>query len=954
VGQDTATLGVGTVGAAATMSGTTWSIGTLPPSGIYGLDAVSCGSTSACQTASSLIPPDQIGLTVATSDGGTTWTTGLPGGTSGPALDAVSCSSGSDCVVAGGGIFSTTNGGSSWTAATFSGTAPAGTPFYSGVSCATTTSDCVAVGAASEGSTKSALVAYSTDGGTSWTYGTAPDVTSIFAISCASTLDCVAVGSGSVILTSSNGGSTWTSQSVPSGITSLQGVSCASTSNCVAIGVSGASTPAIIATTDGGTGWSAQTVPSGSPLLSGVSCASTSDCLAVGEADILMTNDGGTTWTLQGAPSSAPVLNSVSCPSTTDCVAAGENDLHGGVVIGSSNPFVNVIIQGSPTSGTTTTAASASFTDTLTVSSGYTGPVTFTQVGASVPPGLTVNTSGDLKTTGTLGVGSYTVSGTTADGDGDNGTFTYTLNVTTNPQTIAFTSTASSPTVGGTYTVTTTGGGSGNPVVLTIDGSTAGNCSVTGSTVTFLTVGTCTIDANQAGNGTYAPAPQLQQMVTGVAKGTQAISITSTASSPTVGGTYTVTTTGGGSGNPVVLTIDGSTAGNCSVTGSTVTFDTVGNCTIDANQAGNGNWNTATQVQQTVTGVAKGTQAIVFTSTPPASATAGTTYKVTATGGGSGNPVVFSIDAATSGNCTISGSTVTFLTDGACSIDASQAGNTNYNAGSGQQTVAATPVNGYRLVANEGGIFDFGLHFDGSLAESKLNAPIVGLANAPGPDGYLMAGADGGVFAMGGAEFYGSLGNQSLPSPIAAIAAPPSEDGYWLVAKNGTIYPFGSVATLSSVTLPPGAHIVGMASTTDGQGAWITDQFGDVYAEGDALYEGGMGGKTIAAPIVGIAAATTGQGYILVGSDGGVYNFGTQGFYGAVPGSLAASGHKLVAPIVGIAVTHSGNGYWEVGADGGIFNYGDALFLGSVYSTVPGGRLNGPVVGIQHLGQAPA
>jgi hypothetical protein len=467
-------------------------------------------------------------------------------------------------------------------------------------------------------------------------------------------------------------------------------------------------------------------------------------------------------------------------------------------------------------------------------------------------------------------------------------------------------------------------------------------------------VGNCTIDANQAGNGNWNTATQVQQTVTGVAKGTQAIVFTSSASSPVVGDTYDVATTGGGSGNPVVLTIDGSTAGNCSVTGSTVTFDTVGNCTIDANQAGNGNWNTATQVQQTVTGVAKGTQAIVFTSTPPASATAGTTYKVTATGGGSGNPVVFSIDAATSGNCTISGSTVTFLTDGACSIDASQAGNTNYNAGSGQQTVAATPVNGYRLVANEGGIFDFGLHFDGSLAESKLNAPIVGLANAPGPDGYLMAGADGGVFAMGGAEFYGSLGNQSLPSPIAAIAAPPSEDGYWLVAKNGTIYPFGSVATLSSVTLPPGAHIVGMASTTDGQGAWITDQFGDVYAEGDALYEGGMGGKTIAAPIVGIAAATTGQGYILVGSDGGVYNFGTQGFYGAVPGSLAASGHKLVAPIVGIAVTHSGNGYWEVGADGGIFNYGDALFLGSVYSTVPGGRLNGPVVGIQHLGQAPA
>ena len=233
-------------------------------------------------------------------------------------------------------------------------------------------------------------------------------------------------------------------------------------------------------------------------------------------------------------------------------------------------------------------------------------------------------------------------------------------------------------------------------------------------------------------------------------------------------------------------------------------------------------------------------------------------------------------------------------------------------------TVGAFAPNGYRLVADEGGIFDFGLNFNGSLANNKLNAPIVGLANSPGPNGYLMVGADGGVFAEGGANFYGSLGGQAIASPIAAIAAPPSETGYWLAAQNGKIYNFGSVPALPAVQLPPGAKIVGMASTTDGQGAWLTDQLGDVYALGDALYEGGMGGKAIAAPIVGIAAAASGQGYVLVGADGGVYNFGTQGFFGSIPGSLAA-GQKLVAPIVGIAVTHSGDGYWEVGADGGVF-----------------------------------
>ena len=273
------------------------------------------------------------------------------------------------------------------------------------------------------------------------------------------------------------------------------------------------------------------------------------------------------------------------------------------------------------------------------------------------------------------------------------------------------------------------------------------------------------------------------------------------------------------------------------------------------------------------------------------------------------------------------------------------------------EVAAATPPappsynpNGYRLVADEGGIFDFGLNFNGSLANNKLNAPIVGLANSPGPNGYVMVGSDGGVFAEGGANFYGSLGGQSLPSPIAAIAAPPTETGYWLAAQNGKIYNFGSVPALPAVGLPAGAKIVGMASDTTGQGAWLVDQYGNVFAEGDALYEGGVTGH-LNAPVVGIAAAASGQGYILVASDGGVFTYGV-GFHGSVPGSLAAGQH-LVAPIVGIAVTHSGNGYWEVGADGGVFNYGDAPFLGSIYTAIPGQKLNGPIVGIQHLGSAP-
>jgi streptogramin lyase len=82
------------------------------------------------------------------------------------------------------------------------------------------------------------------------------------------------------------------------------------------------------------------------------------------------------------------------------------------------------------------------------------------------------------------------------------------------PQSISFTSTApAGATVGGaTYTPVATAT-SGLTVTLTIDAGSSSICTISGGVVSFIGVGTCVIDANQAGNATYNPAPQVQQMV---------------------------------------------------------------------------------------------------------------------------------------------------------------------------------------------------------------------------------------------------------------------------------------------------------------------------------------------------------------------------------------------------------------------------------------------------------
>jgi Putative Ig domain len=78
-------------------------------------------------------------------------------------------------------------------------------------------------------------------------------------------------------------------------------------------------------------------------------------------------------------------------------------------------------------------------------------------------------------------------------------------------QSISFTSEPSSTLVNTTYGVTATGGGSGNPVTFSSGSPDA--CSVSGATVTFIKPGDCVIDANQAGNDKYSPAPQAQQKI---------------------------------------------------------------------------------------------------------------------------------------------------------------------------------------------------------------------------------------------------------------------------------------------------------------------------------------------------------------------------------------------------------------------------------------------------------
>jgi eukaryotic-like serine/threonine-protein kinase len=232
----------------------------------------------------------------------------------------------------------------------------------------------------------------------------------------------------------------------------------------------------------------------------------------------------------------------------------------------------------------------------------------------------------------------------------------------------------SGSTAGGT-TVTITGTGLAGATSVRFG---TGTSTITADSSTQITVttprgsGTVTVTVTTpAGTSTITNADHFAY--TTRPKQTQSISFTAPASGM-AGGSAHLSATGGGSGNPVVFS---GGSGVCTVSGTSVTFIAAGSCVIDANQAGNAQYTAAPQVQRTIT-VKLIPQSISFTA--PASGKVRGSAHLSATGGGSGNPVRFSVASGGRKACTVSGNSVTFTGGGSCVVDANQAGNAKYAA----------------------------------------------------------------------------------------------------------------------------------------------------------------------------------------------------------------------------------------------------------------------------------
>jgi uncharacterized repeat protein (TIGR02543 family) len=222
----------------------------------------------------------------------------------------------------------------------------------------------------------------------------------------------------------------------------------------------------------------------------------------------------------------------------------------------------------------------------------------------------------------------------------------------------------------------------GTSYTATITLSAASGFTLTGVTSNFFTVTGATSVTHSANSGT------LIAVFPATETATQTITRTSTSpSSPVVAGTYTPTATAS-SGLTVAITIASGSSSICSISAGLVTFNAAGSCVIQYNQAGNSSYAAASQVTETLT-IGKGSQTITFGSLSNKTLGSGT-YSISAT---SSSSLTVAFTSATASVCTVATTTITLVAAGTCTINANQAGDSNYLAATQVQqsfTVAAT------------------------------------------------------------------------------------------------------------------------------------------------------------------------------------------------------------------------------------------------------------------------
>jgi Spherulation-specific family 4 len=233
----------------------------------------------------------------------------------------------------------------------------------------------------------------------------------------------------------------------------------------------------------------------------------------------------------------------------------------------------------------------------------------------------------------------------------------------------------------------------------------------------------------------------------------------------------------------------------------------------------------STEVQDVAgTTTTQGSQTITFPS--PGPGVVGQTATLTATGGASGNPVVFSVDASSgAGVCSVSGtngSTLTYQAAGTCVVDANQAAGNGYAAAPQvQQTITVTADTPTQLAfTTQPGGGANGAAWSaqpavsvedsaGHVVTGSTSAVTLAIASQPGTRAALSCAANpvtasAGVASFAGCKITGAAGTYTLKATATGLTS----------ATSATFSVTAGVATKLVFSTQPGGGASGTAWST--------------------------------------------------------------------------------------------------------------------------------------------
>ena len=364
---------------------------------------------------------------------------------------------------------------------------------------------------------------------------------------------------------------------------------------------------------------------------------------------------------------------------------------------GTSVPSATVMVTPMPgnTAPNITSVNSTSFTVNAPGSFSVTAtgfPTTFTySKTGTLPTGVTLNTSTGVLSGTPTQAGAFPITLGVSNGFGSPASQSFTLTVAKANQTIMFNNPGTQIF---SASVVPLSAAATSSLTVTFFSDTTGVCTISGTNAILVSVGTCTIRAQQAGDMNFNSASDVPQSFS-VAQGGQTITF-GAQSSPrafVASSTFMLSPTATASSG-LSVAYSSLTTGICTISSTTVTMVRAGICTIAANQMGNGSVGAAAQV----------TQSITLTGAAPDAPTIGTLTagdkQITVTFSAPANDGGLNIASYTAncGGVSASGAAsplvVTGLTNGvsySCSVTATNAINTGPASGSLMATPNALP-----------------------------------------------------------------------------------------------------------------------------------------------------------------------------------------------------------------------------------------------------------------------